>query len=42
MFQKIFGRVYELDWWDMQRIQTDAGTQFTYKEFQEGLSIHGV
>ena len=28
--------------WDMERIQTDAGTNFTPKEFQEGLSACGV
>ena len=26
----------------MERIQTDAGTQFISKEFQEGLSVHIV
>ena len=26
----------------MDRIQTDADTQFTSKEFQEGLSIRGL
>ena len=26
----------------MERIQTDAGTEFTLKEFQEGLYVHGV
>ena len=40
MFQAIFRKVDEFGWWDMVRIQTDAGTQFTSKEFQEGLSIH--
>ena len=24
------------------RIQTDTGTEFTSKEFQEGLYVHGV
>ena len=26
----------------MERIQTDAGTQFTSKDFQGGLSLSGV
>ena len=26
----------------MERIQTDAGTYFTSKGFQEGLSVYGV
>ena len=42
MFQKIFGKLDEFGWWDMERIQTDAGTQFTSKQFQEGISVRGV
>ena len=42
MFQEIFGKVDEFGWWDMERIKTDADTQFTSKEFQEGLSVRGV
>ena len=42
IFQTIFGKVDEFGWWYMEIIQTDAGTQFKYKEFHEGLSIHGV
>ena len=42
MFQAIFGKVDELSWWDMQRIQTDSGTQFSSKEFQEVISVSGV
>ena len=42
IYQARFGKVYELDWWDMDRIQTDAVTQFTSKEFQEGISVRGV
>ena len=33
MFQEIFGKVDEFGWWDMERIQTDDGKQFTSKEF---------
>ena len=42
MFQEIFGKVDEFSWWDMERIQTYADTWFTYKEFQEGLSVRGL
>ena len=42
MFQARFGKVHEFGWWDMDNIQTDAGTQFTSKEFQEGISVRGV
>ena len=30
MFQARFGKVDEFGWWDMERIQTDSDTQFTY------------
>ena len=42
MFQEIFGKLDECGWWDLERIQTGAGTQFNSKEFQEGLSVRGV
>ena len=42
MFQEVFGKLYQFGWWDMEIIQTDAGTRFTSKEFQEVLSIRGV
>ena len=42
MFQSRFGEIDKFGWWDMERIQTDAGMQFTSKEFQEGLSICGI
>ena len=41
-FQAIFGKVDDFGWWDMERIQTETGTKFTSKEFQEGLSVRGV
>ena len=34
MFQERFRKVDEFGWWYMERIQTDAGTQLTSKEFQ--------
>ena len=42
MFQARFGKVYEFGWWDMERIQTDSGTQIPYKQFQEVLSVREV
>ena len=42
MFQEIFGKLDQFVWWDMERTQTDFGTQFRYKKFQESLSIRGV
>ena len=41
-FQAIFGKWDEFGWWDMEIIQTDSGTQFTSKEFQEGLFVRVV
>ena len=31
MFLEIFGKLDEFGWWDMERIKTDAGMQFTSK-----------
>ena len=39
MFQTRFGKLDEFGWWDMERIQNDADTQFTSKEFQGGLYV---
>ena len=41
MFWAISGKWDEFGCWDMEKIQTDSCTQFTHKEFQEGLSVHG-
>ena len=41
-FQAWFGKVDEFGWWDMEIIQTYAGTQFTSKSFQKGISVRGV
>ena len=41
-FQVIFGKVDKFGLWDTQRVQNDAGTQFTSKEFQEGIYVHRV
>ena len=42
IFQARFGKVDEFGWWDMVTIQTNSGTQFTSKEFQEGLYVFGL
>ena len=42
MFQARFGKLDGFGWWDMEIIQTETGTQFTSKDFQEVLSVHEV
>ena len=42
IIQARFGKVDAFSWWDMEIIQTDAGTQFASKEFQDGLFVRGV
>ena len=42
IFQIISIKIDEFGWWDMKIIQTDPGTQYTSKEFQEGLYVRGV
>ena len=42
MFQSIFGKLYGFFCWNLDRIQKDAGTQFTLNYFQEGISVRGV
>ena len=42
MFQDIFGKVDELGWWDLERISSNAETQFTSTEFQDGCPTRGV
>ena len=42
IFQVRSGKVDGFFWWDMEIIQTDAGKQFTSKEFQYVLSIRIV
>ena len=29
MFQSKFGKIDQFEWWDLERISADAGTQFT-------------
>ena len=42
MFQYIFGKIETFDWWDLERISADAGTQFTSTEFQDECQKRGV
>ena len=42
MFQKRCLKVDEFVLWDIDRIQTDSGTQVTPKELQEGLYVRVV
>ena len=42
MFQSRFGKIDEFDWWDLEIISADAGTQFTSTEFQEECQTRGV
>ena len=40
IFQDRLSKVDVFGWWDLERNQNGAGTQFTSEEFQEGLSVH--
>ena len=42
MFQAGFGKDDKIGCCYIEKIQTDAGTQFTSKEFWEGLYVRGV
>ena len=42
LFQARFGKVDKFALWYFEKIQTDAGTQFTFKGFQEGRSVRGL
>ena len=42
MFQSIFGKVDKFVWWDLEIIQTDSGSHFTSKAFQERIYLRGV
>ena len=35
MFQSRFGKIDKFGWWDLEKIPTDVGTQFTSTEFKE-------
>ena len=42
MFQSRFGKINQFGWWDLERISSDAGTQFTSTECKEEFQIRGV
>ena len=42
MFQSRFGKIYQFEWWDLERISSDAGTQFTSTELREKCQSRGV
>ena len=42
IFQPRFVKVDEFFWWDLDGIETDAGTQFTSKEFKTFISVCGL
>ena len=42
MLQSRFGKIYEFGWWDLERISSDAGTQFTLTEFKQECQTCGV
>ena len=42
MFQFRFVKIDEFGWWDLERISSDAGTQFTLTEFKQEYQTRGV
>ena len=42
MFQSRFGKIYQFGWWYLERISSDAGTQFTLTEFKDECQTRGV
>ena len=42
MFQSRFEKIDEFGWWYLEIISEDAGTQFTYTEFQDKCQTRGV
>ena len=42
MFQSRFGKIDQFGWWDLGRISTDVGTQFTSMEFKDECKTRGV
>ena len=41
MFQSRFGKIDQFGRWDLERISSDAGTQFTSTEFKEECQTRG-
>ena len=42
MFQSGFGKIDQFNWWDLERISADAGTQFISTGFKEECQTCGV
>ena len=42
MFQSRFGKIDEFGWWYLKRILADAGTQFTFMDFQYECQTRSV
>ena len=42
IFQSRFGKVDKCGWWDLKRIQTDAGTLFKSKDSFGDIYVHRV
>ena len=42
MFKSRFGKIDQFGWWDLERISSDAGTQFTSAEFKEEYQTRAV
>ena len=42
VIQSRFGRIDQFGWLDLERISSDAGTQFTLTEFKEECQTRGV
>ena len=42
MFQSRFGKIDQFGWWDLERISTDVGTQFTSAKFKEECQLRRV
>ena len=42
MFQDIFGKVDEFDYWDLERISADTDMQFNSTEFLDKFQTCGV
>ena len=42
MFQTRFRKIDQFGWWDLERISSDAGTQFTSTEFKEECQTREV
>ena len=42
MVQSRFEKIDQFGWWDLERISSDAGTQFTSTEFKEECQNRGV